>query len=134
MKRIARLSILLGFLGALTAVSLAGASPAAAAAPRGRHGFMLAASESSSTFHQTPSFAWHPSIGAVRYELQISQSPTLQDNGVLFDGKSYLPPVAAPSLTLPWITGNPHSLYARVRAILARGGTSPWSSEYGFDV
>ncbi len=38
------------------------------------------------------------------------------------------------SLTLPWITGNPHSLYARVRAILAGGGTSPWSADYGFDV
>ena len=37
-------------------------------------------------------------------------------------------------LALPWITGNPHSLYARVRAIRAGGGTSPWSADYGFDV
>ena len=134
MKRIGRLSILLGLFVAVTAGTLAGASTAAVAAPTGLHGFMLSASESSSTFHQTPSFAWRPSIGAVRYELQISQSPTFQDNGMLFDGKSFLTPVAAPDLALPWITGNPHSLYARVRAILARGGTSPWSSDYGFDV
>jgi hypothetical protein len=133
MKRIARLSIL-GLLAALTAVSLAGASTAALAAPTGLHGFMLTASESSSTFHQTPSFAWHSTAGAVRYELQISQSPAFQDNGVLFDSKAFLTPVAAPSLTLPWITGNPHSLYARVRAILGSGGTSPWSANYGFDV
>jgi hypothetical protein len=41
--------------------------------------------------------------------------------------------VAAPPLTLPWITGNPHSLYARVRALL---GTEPgpWSAAFGFDV
>ncbi len=75
-----------------------------------------------------------PCAGAVRYELQISQSPTFQDNGILYDGKSFLTPVAAPSLTLPWITGNPHSLYARVRAIRVRGVTSPWSADYGFDV
>ena len=134
MKRIARLSAFLGLLAALTAVSLAGSSTAAVAAPTGLHGFMLSANESSSTFHQTPSFAWHPAANAFRYELQISQSPTFQDNGMLYDGKSFLTPVAAPSLTLPWVTGNPHSLYARVRAILGRGGTSPWSSDYGFDV
>jgi hypothetical protein len=134
MKRIARLSILLGLLAALTASALAGASGAAVAAPTGLHGFMLTANESSSTFHQTPSFAWHSAVGAVRYELQISQSPTFQENGMLYDGKSFLTPVAAPDLALPWITGNPHSLYARVRAIRAGGGTSPWSADYGFDV
>src|SRR4051794_40855294 len=134
MKRIARLTTLLGILAVVAAGSLAGASTAAVAAPTGLHGFMLRANQTSSTFHQTPSFAWHPAGGAVRYELQISQSPTFQDNGMLFDGKSFLTPVAAPSLALPWITGNPHSLYARVRAIRAGGGTSPWSSEYGFDV
>ena len=134
MKRIARLTTFLGLLAAITVGTLAGASTAAVASPTGLHGFMLTANESSSTFRQTPSFAWHPATGAVRYELQISQSPTFQDNGMLFDGKSFLTPVAAPSLTLPWITGNPHSLYARVRAIVAGGGTSPWSSNYGFDV
>ena len=134
MKRIARLSILLGLLAALTAGSLAGASTAAVAAPTGLHGFMLRANETSSTFHQTPSFAWKPTGGAVRYELQLSTSSTFQDNGVIYDNKKLLTPVAAPSITLPWITGNPHSLYARVRAILGGGGTSPWSSDYGFDV
>jgi hypothetical protein len=132
MIRIARLTTLLGLLAAVA--SIAGASSAAVASPTGLHGFMLMATESTSTFHQTPSFAWNPTAGAIRYELQISQSPTFQDNGMLYDGKSFLTPVAAPSLTLPWITGNPHSLYARVRAILPRGGTSPWSADYGFDV
>jgi len=133
MTRIARLTILLGILAALAAGSLAGAS-AALRSPTGLHGFMLTANESSSTFHQTPSFAWNPAAGAVRYELQISQSRTFQDNGVYYDNKKLLTPVAAPSISLPWITGNPHSLYARVRAILPGGGTSPWSLDYGFDV
>jgi hypothetical protein len=135
MKRIARLTFSLGLLAAVVAGSLAGASTAAIASPTGLHGFMLSATApAGTTFHQTPSFAWNPSGGAVRYELQISQSPTFQENGMLFDGKSFLTPVAAPDLTLPWITGNPHSLYARVRAILVGGGTSPWSADYGFDV
>jgi len=134
MKWIARLTIVLGILAVVVAGSLAGASSAAVKAPTGLHGFMLRASESSSTFHQTPSFAWNPAAGAVRYELQISQSRTFQANGILFDSKSFITPVAAPDLALPWITGNPHSLYARVRAIRAGGGTSPWSADYGFDV
>ena len=95
---------------------------------------MLTATESTSVFHETPSFAWNPASGAVRYELQISQSPTFQENGIYYDNKKLLTPVAAPSISLPWITGNPHSLYARVRAILAGGATTPWSADYGFDV
>src|SRR5205085_1350701 len=42
-------------------------------------------------------------------------------------------PVEAPPVTLPWITGSPHSLYARVRAITAHGAT-PWSAGFGFDM
>ena len=34
-------------------------------------------------------------------------------------------------LTLPWITGNPYSLYARVRANVG-GDTTNWSTRYGF--
>lgn len=132
--RYARLTNLLGLLAAIAAGSLAGASTAAVASPTGLHGFMLTANESTSTFHQTPSFAWNPMSGAVRYELQISQTPTFQENGLYYDNKKLLTPVAAPSISLPWITGNPHSLYARVRAILAGGATSPWSPDYGFDV
>jgi hypothetical protein len=134
MKRIPSLPILLGLLAVVTAGVLAGSSTAAVASPTGLHGFMLTANESSAVFHQTPSFAWNPTAGAVRYELQLSTAPTFQDNGVIFDSRTYLTPVAAPALSLPWITGAAHSLYARVRAILAGGGTSPWSSNYGFDV
>ena len=126
MKRIARLTTLLGILAVVVAGSLAGASTAAVAAPTGLRGFLLTATESATTtFHRTPSFAWKPAPGAVRYELQLSTSATFRDNGVIFDSRAFLTPVAAPSLTLPWITGSPHSLYARVRAIFGRGGVSP---------
>jgi hypothetical protein len=135
MKRIARLSILLGLLAALAAGMLAGASTAAIASPTGLHGFMLTATESAtSSFHRTPSFAWTPVTGAMRYEIQLSTSDTFRDNGILYDASNLQTPVASPNLTLPWITGADHSLYARVRAFLANGQTTPWSDDYGFDV
>lgn len=135
MRRTARLTTLLGVLAAVAAGSLAGASTAALRAPSGLHGFLLTADEApTATFHRTPSFAWKPVSGAMRYELQLSTTPDFQDNGLLYDAANIQTPVAAPTLTLPWITGLPHSLYARVRASFGRGRVSPWSAPYGFDV
>ncbi len=71
--------------------------------------------------------------GATGYEFQLATSSTFRDNGVLYDNQTLLTPVEAPPLTLPWITGSPHALYARVRAIL-QSGTTPWSASFGFDV
>ena len=34
---------------------------------------------------------------------------------------------------LPWITGNPHALFARVRGITT-SATTPWSTPFGFDM
>lgn len=130
--RIVRLAILLLVLGA---IGLVGVSSAAVQAPTGLHGFLLMANEPPTTvFHTTPSFAWRPVSGANRYELQLSVSSTFRDNGILYDNTDLLTPVAAPSLTLPWITGSPHSLYARVRAIFGGGRDSAWSAPFGFDV
>ena len=138
MKRIVRLTTLLGILAVVVAGSLAGASSAAVRAPVGLHGFLLYANESmTSTFHRTPSFAWKPVPGAVRYEFQLSTSSSFQENGILYDVSNLQTPVAAPTLTLPWITGSPHALYARVRAFVGCGCSytaGPWSADYGFDV
>lgn len=129
--RAARLAFLLAPLGLAL---LAGSSQAAVRAPRDLHGFLLRADEPRATsFHRTPSFAWSPVPGALRYELQLSTSSTFRANGILYDDPSLATPVAAPPLTLPWITGSPHALYARVRAILPDGAT-PWSAPFGFDV
>jgi len=109
------------------------ASSAGLAAPTGLHGFLLRADETASTsFHRTPSFAWNPVAGATRYQFQLATTNTFRDNGILYDDSAQTP-VEAPPLTLPWITGSPHALYARVRALFGSDAT-PWSAPFGFDV
>ena len=109
-------------------------SSAAAPTPTGLHGFLLRATEPRTTaFSRTPSFAWNPVPGAHTYQFQLSTSNTFRDNGVLYDNAALTSPVAAPNLTLPWITGAPHALYARVRADLGTT-TTPWSVAFGFDI
>jgi hypothetical protein len=133
----ARLSILFVVLAAAVTL-VAGASSAVLPAPDGLHGFLLRADEPLSTdFPRTPSFGWHPLPSAVSYEFQLSTSSAFRDNATLYDDKNLTTPVAAPPLTLPWITGNPHALYARIRAtVVTSTGTdvTPWSASYGFDV
>ncbi len=43
-------------------------------------------------------------------------------------------PAISPGVSLPWITGNPYSLYARVRAIAANGKDGVWSTPFGFNM
>jgi hypothetical protein len=107
-------------------------------APQGLRAFMLRATESdastsSHTFPRTPSFAWAPVSGAVKYEFELSTSKSFTDNGILWNDATLTTPVASPPLALPWITGDPYSLYAHVRAITRRGVTK-WSAPYGFNV
>jgi len=112
----------------------AGAARTDRTAPTGLHGFLLRADEAhQTTFAQTPSFAWNPVPGALRYEFQLSLSNTFRDNGVIFSDLNVASPVEAPGITLPWITGDPYALHARVRAITATGAT-PWSAGFGFDM
>jgi hypothetical protein len=42
-------------------------------------------------------------------------------------------PAVSVDLVLPWFTGNPYALYARVRAVTSRGSTS-WSKAFGFNM
>jgi hypothetical protein len=42
-------------------------------------------------------------------------------------------PALALGLTLPWFTGNPYALYARVRGVSSRGPTR-WSAPFGFNM
>jgi hypothetical protein len=118
-------------------LALAGAAHAASdatKAPVGLHGFLLRADEvRTTTFNATPSFAWKPVPTALKYQFQLSLSTTFHDNSVVYGDNTLTTPVAAPGIMLPWITGNPHSLYARVRAVTPSGDT-PWSAAYGFDI
>jgi hypothetical protein len=124
----------------LVAAVLAGTASATTAvtAPTGLHGFLLRADEpAAAAFHRTPSFAWAPVPGATGYQFQISTSSTFRDNGLVYNNATLRTPVAAPPLILPWITGSPHSLYARVRAtVMTATGSdvTPWSAGFGFDL
>jgi hypothetical protein len=129
----ARLSLVLLFAAALL-LGAAGAAHSDTGAPTGLHGFLLRADEPAQTqFSRTPAFAWSPVPGALHYEFQLSLSSSFRDNSVVYADLNVPTPVLAPDITLPWITGNPHSLYARVRAVTPSGATA-WSSGYGFDM
>ncbi|MDX6471723.1 MAG: hypothetical protein QOK22_539 [Gaiellaceae bacterium] len=130
-----RLAVLILVALTVTLAATSASSSATAGGPTGLHGFMLRADEpQTDAFHRTPAFAWDPFPGAVGYQFQLSMSSTFRENAVFFNTNTLTTPVAAPSLVLPWITGSPHSLYARVRATLSNGDVTPWSDDYGFDV
>jgi hypothetical protein len=128
----APLLVVLALLSALTLS--AHASARTHDAPTGLHPFLLRVDEpTSNAFTRTPSFAWNPVRGAQRYEFNLSTSGAFRENGIIYSDTSLTSPVAAPALTLPWISGTPHALYARVRAITDEG-TTPWSASFGFDM
>jgi hypothetical protein len=116
------------------APSAGAATPVRGSAPARLHGFLLRADEpAQDSFPRTPSFAWNPVAGAVRYQFQLATSSSFRESGIVYSATGLTSPVAAPNVTLPWITGNPHALFARVRAI-KRGSATPWSTPYGFDM
>ncbi|TML87098.1 MAG: hypothetical protein E6G08_11110 [Actinobacteria bacterium] len=131
----ARLAAALLTVLALAAGAGATTSSAAGAMPTGLHGYLLRADEPPrDTFPRTPAFAWNPVPGTVEYEFQLSTSSTFRQNAMVFQAQHLQSPVAAPPLTLPWITGSPHALYARVRGVLNDGTTTDWSDSFGFDM
>jgi hypothetical protein len=110
-------------------------SRATLAAPTGIKAFLLRANEQPAhVFSRTPAFAWNPVRGARRYEFVLATSPTFAGNAILWDDTSLQAPASAVPVTLPWITGSPYSLYARVRAIAANGSVGGWSAKYGFNM
>jgi len=128
--RFARLAVLL----AVAALVGTAHSFADTGGPTGLHGFLLRVDDPpTTTYARTPSFAWNPVPGALHYEFQLALSSTFRDNSIVYADLNVPYPVEAPGITLPWITGNPHSLYARVRAVTTAGAT-PWSANYGFDM
>ena len=132
MRVLALAALCFALLGATSAAGAA--TPVKGTAPTQLHGFLLRADEPVATsFPRTPSFAWNPVAGALRYQFQLSTSSTFRDSGLLYTASNLSTPVAAPTLTLPWITGNPHALFARARAI-KRSSSTPWSTPFGFDI
>ena len=104
------------------------------ATPAGLKPFLLRATEAPAReFPRTPSFAWNPVAGAVAYEFELSTSPKFSESAIVWEKRDARIPAVAPDLALPWITGNPYSLYARVRA-LSKTSASAWSESFGFNV
>lgn len=122
-------------LGLLTLAPAAeAAKPVRGAAPARLHGFLLRADEpGDNSFTRTPSFAWNPVPGAIRYQFQLATSSSFRESGLVYSTSGLTSPVAAPTVMLPWITGNPHALFARVRGVTA-SATTPWSTAFGFDM
>jgi len=122
-------------LATLAVVAPAGSAPAAtAAAPKSLHGFTLRADEAlTHTFARTPAFAWNPVPGAVTYEFELATSKSFSDSGTIWSTTGLKSPAVAVPISLPWITGNPYSLYAHVRGVTRKGSTA-WSTAFGFNM
>jgi hypothetical protein len=131
----------------LTVLAFGASAHAASAArplppPKGLKAFLLRVNESESlwnrTFPRTPAFAWSPVRGARTYEFELSTSKNFSEGAVVWSSTSSPTPIVTPAtsvpVALPWITGNPYSLYARVRGIKARGRVGRWSAPYGFNM
>lgn len=84
------------------------------------------------TYSQMPAFAWSAVRGAEHYELQIATSRAFVSSTSLYDDAALTVPVASVQLQVPWMTGKPYALWARVRDI-SKGHTSAWSSAFGFN-
>ncbi len=123
------------FVAAAAALAVAApAGQAFAARPTSLHAFTLRADEPVvHTFARTPSFAWNPVAGAKAYQFELSTSRKFSDNGIVWSARGLKSPAVAIPISLPWITGNPYSLYAHVRAVTARGLTT-WSVPFGFNM
>ena len=126
----------------LIALALALALPASAPArrdvspkaPMGLKAFLLRYNEPAShNFSRTPSFGWKSVPKATSYEFQLATSDRFRENSILWSASGLTLPGTSVPLALPWVTGRPYSLFARVRARL-QSGISPWSDDFGLNV
>ena len=161
--------LVLAVLGVL-GLALSGAAEARidrpAVTPQGLKAFLLRTDEpvnAKHEFNRTPSFAWLPVRGAIRYEFELATSRSFTESSIVWSNANdefVEPTTTAPAATttvetaaaklkklyanlrtptvsidlaLPWITGSPYALYAHVRAITSKGPT-PWSASYGFNI
>jgi hypothetical protein len=133
--------------GAFALLAFSGSVQTASAArplsaPKGLKAFLLRVNEPESlnnrSFPRTPAFAWRPVAGAKRYEFELSTSENFAEGALIWSSASsptkLTSPAATVPISLPWMTGKPYALYARVRGIGARGGAGRWSTPYGFNM
>jgi hypothetical protein len=103
-------------------------------APTGLKAFLLSYGElPSRNFQRTPSFAWKPLRRALSYEFELATARDFRQNSILWSTAALKVPATSVPIALPWVTGKPYGLFARVRARTQRGTTN-WSSSFGFNV
>jgi hypothetical protein len=118
----------------LAMLVFAPAANAGLGAPTGLKPFLLRADEAPvHTFPRTPSFAWRPVRGAVRYEFELATKRKFTESTLIWRSDTLKVPTAAIPVALPWMTGSPYALFAHVRAVTRRGVTR-WSAPYGFNM
>jgi hypothetical protein len=103
-------------------------------APTGLKAFLLRYDEPTTrSFTRTPSFGWNPVSQVKSYDFQLATSSSFRENSIIWSEDGLTTPYTGVPIALPWITGHPYSLFARVRAN-TKYRTTPWSDDYGFNV
>ena len=105
--------------------------------PTDLHAFLLRANEPvSHTFARTPAFTWKAvNLTGGHYQFQLATSRNFEDATLVFKDANVSQPAETVTRQLPWLTGEPYALWARVRW-MANNGTSAtlWSKPFGFNV
>lgn len=121
------------------ALALPAAAPAhqvatSTKAPTGLRAFLLRYNEPiTHDYSRTPSFGWKAVPKATSYEFELATSDAFRENSVIWSASGLMLPGTSVPLALPWIKGNPYSLFARVRAKLKKG-TTRWSDDFGLNI
>src|SRR5262249_60885672 len=74
-----------------------------------------------------------PAGGSSRTYCAPTRSAPSTDGVCFCPPRGWPPPAVSVPISLPWMTGNPYSLYAHVRAITRKGPQS-WSTAFGFNM
>ena len=123
-------------LGVALVVS-AGAAGGSYAPPSGLRAFLLTPNEAPLPFYpRTPAFTWSPvPMRGGTYDFQLATSRSFGSSSLLWDYAGLPIPAVSVNHQLPWMTGNPYALWARVRWVGPHGKTfTQWSKPFGFNM
>lgn len=115
----------------------AGAAGGSMAPPSGMRAFLLTPNEAPQQYYpRTPSFVWNPvAMHGGTYDFEMAMNKSFQSSSLLFDYAGLTIPAVSVDHQLPWMTGTPYALWARVRWIGPHGKTfTDWSKPFGFNM
>jgi hypothetical protein len=126
------------FIALALALALPAAAPArqvaSPKAPIGLKAFLLRYEEPTQrNFSRTPSFGWNPTPQALSYDFELATSSDFGENSIVWSSSALKTADVSVPMALPWTTGRPYSLFARVRARTQHGMTR-WSANFGFNI